>query len=73
MKQNQLGISGEPSKGIIYEYSNEEISLEYDPNTQFITIWGDGIKYDQMDCSFFLDWDSVLKELYSEYGINLLD
>lgn len=73
MKQNQLGISGEPSKGIIYENSNEEISLIYDPNTQFITFWGDGIKYDQMDCSFFSDWDSVLKELYSEYGINLLD
>ena len=34
---------------------------------RFITFWGDGIKYDQMDCSFFLDWDSVLKELYSAY------
>ena len=57
----------------VYEDSNEKISLKYDPNTQFITFWGDGIKYDQMDCSFFSDWDSVLKELYSEYGINLLD
>ena len=37
MKQNQLGISGEPSKRIIYQDSNEEISLIYDPNTQFIT------------------------------------
>ena len=73
MIQNQLGISGEPSKGIIYEDSDEGITLKYDPNTQFITFWEDGIKYDQMDCSFFSDWDSVLKELYSEYGINLLN
>ena len=73
MIQNQLGISGEPSKGIIYEDSNEEISLIYGPNSQFITFWGDGIKYDQMDCSFFSDWDSVEKELYAEYGISLLD
>ena len=72
MKQNQLGISGEPSKGIIYEDSDEEITLRYDPNTQFISFWEDGVKYDQMDCSFFFDWDSVTKELHAEYGINLL-
>ena len=47
MIQNQLGISGEPSKGIIYEDSDEGITLKYDPNTQFITFWKDGVKYDQ--------------------------
>lgn len=72
MIQNHWGISGEPSKGIVYEDSEEGITLKYDPNTQFITFWEDDTKYDQMDCSFFSDWDSVLKELYSEYGINLL-
>lgn len=73
MIQNQLGISGEPTKGIIYEDSDEGITLKYDPNTQFITFWDDEIKYDQMDCSFFSDWSSVVKELQSEYGINLFD
>lgn len=73
MIQNQLGISGEPTKGIIYEDSDDGITLKYDPNTQFITFWDDEIKYDQMDCSFFSDWSSVVKELQSEYGINLFD
>ena len=68
---NQLGISGEHTKGIIYEDSDEGITLKYDPNTQFITFWDDEIKYDQMDCSFFSNWSSVVKELQSEYGINL--
>jgi hypothetical protein len=58
-------------KGIIYEDSDEGITLKYDPNTQFITFWDDEIKYDQMDCSFFSNWSSVVKELQSEYGINL--
>jgi len=71
MIQNQMGISGEPTKGIIYEDSDDGITLKYDPNTQFITFWDDEIKYDQMDCSFFSDWSSVVKELQSEYGINL--
>ena len=70
---NQLGISGEHTKGIIYEDSDEGITLKYDPNTQFITFWDDEIKYDQMDCSFFADWSSVVKELQSEYGINLFN
>lgn len=70
---NQLGISGEHTKGIIYEDSDEGITLKYDPNTQFITFWNDEIKYDQMDCSFFADWSSVVKELQLEYGINLFD
>ena len=73
MIQNQFGISDEPSKGIIYEDSEEGITLKYDPNTQFITFWEDDTKYDLMDCSFFSDWDSVLKELHSGYGINLSD
>lgn len=68
---NQLGISGEHTKGIIYEDSDEGITLKYYPNTQFITFWDDEIKYDQMDCSFFSNWSSVVKELQSEYGINL--
>lgn len=68
---NQLGISGEHTKGIIYEDSDEGITLKYDPNTQFITFWDDEIKYDQMDCSFFSNCSSVVKELQSEYGINL--
>ena len=38
MIQNQLGISGEPTEGIIYEDSEEGITLRYDPNTQFIII-----------------------------------
>lgn len=70
---NQLGISGEHTKGIIYEDSDEGIILKYDPNTQFITFWDDEIKYDQMDCSFFSNWSSVVKELQFEYGINLFD
>ena len=73
MIQNQLGISGEPTEGIIYEDSEEGITLRYDPNTQFITFWEEDVKYDQMDCSFFSDWDLVEKELYAEYGISLLD
>lgn len=73
MKQNCLGIPGEPTKGIIYKDSEEEITLKYDPNTQFITFWEDHIKYGQMDCSFFPDWSSVAKELQSEYGINIFD
>ena len=68
---NQLGISGEHTKGIIYKDSDEGITLKYDPNTQFITFWDDEIKYDQMYCSFFSNWSSVVKELQSEYGINL--
>ena len=47
MIQNQLGISGEPTKGIIYEDSEEGITLKYDPNTQFITFWDDEIKYNR--------------------------
>ena len=70
---NQLGISGEHTKGIIYEDSDEGITLKYDPNTQFTTFWDDEIKYDQMDCSFFSNCSSVVKELQSEYGINLFD
>ena len=73
MIQNQLGISGEPTKGIIYEDSDEGIALKYDPNTQFVTFWEGNIKYDQLDCSFFSDWSSVVKELQSEYGIDLFD
>lgn len=73
MIQNQLGISSEPTKGIIYEDSDEEITLKYDPNTQFVTFWGGDIKYDQLDCSFFSDWSSVVEELQSEYGIDLFD
>lgn len=73
MIQNQLGIPGEPTKGIFYEDSDEGITLRYDPNTQFITFWEDDVKYDQMDCSFFSDWDSVTKELYVEYGVNILN
>ena len=73
MIQNQLGISGEPTKGIIYEDSDEGITLKYDPNTQFVTFWEGDIKYDQLDCSFFSDWSSVVKELQSEYGIYLFD
>ena len=73
MIQNQLGISGEPTKGIIYEDSDEGITLKYDPNTQFVTFWEGNIKYDQLDCSFFSDWSSVVKELQSEYGIDLFD
>ena len=34
---NQLGISGEHTKGIIYEDSDEGITLKYAPNTQFIS------------------------------------
>lgn len=45
---NQLEIYGEHTKGIIYEDSDEGITLKYDPNTQFITFWDDEIKYDQM-------------------------
>lgn len=73
MIQNQLGISGEPTKGIIYEDSDEGITLKYDPNTQFVTFWEGDIKYDQLDCSFFSDWSSVVEELQSEYGIDLLN
>jgi hypothetical protein len=73
MIQNQLGISSEPTKGIIYEDSDEEITLKYDPNTQFVTFWEGDIKYDQLDCSFFSDWSSVVEELQSEYGIDLFD
>lgn len=73
MIQNQLGISGEPTKGIIYEDSDEGITLKYDPNTQFVTFWEGDIKYDQLDCSFFSDWSSVVEELQSEYGIYLFD
>ena len=43
MIQNQMGISGEPTKGIIYEDSDDGITLKYDPNTQFITFWDDEI------------------------------
>ena len=68
-----LGIKGEPPKGKIFEDSEEDIALIYNPNTQFITFWEDGVKYDQMDCSFFSDWDSIARELYSEYGINIFD
>ena len=71
MKQNCLGIPGEPSKGIIFEDSDEHIILKYDPNTQFVTFWEDDIKYDQLDCSFFSGWSSVEEELQSEYGIDL--
>lgn len=73
MIQNQLGISSEPTKGIIYEDSDEEITLKYDPNTQFVTFWEGDIKYDQLDCSFFSEWSSVVEELQSEYGIDLFD
>ena len=72
MARNILGIKGEPHKGIIFKDSEEGVVLIYDPNTQFITFRDDeNIKYDQMDCSFFSDWDSVTKELDSEYGIVL--
>ena len=73
MIQNQLGISSEPTKGIIYEDSDEGITLKYNPNTQFVTFWEGDIKYDQLDCSFFSDWSSVVKELQSEYSIYLFD
>lgn len=73
MIQNQLGISAEPTKGIIYEDSDEGITLKYDPNTQFVTFWEGDIKYDQLDCLFFSDWSSVVEELQSEYGIDLFD
>lgn len=72
MDRNILGIKGEPPQGIIFKDSEEGVVLIYDPNTQFITFRDDeNIKYDQMDCSFFSDWDSVTKELDSEYGIVL--
>lgn len=72
MERNSLGIKGEPPKGTIFKDSQEGIILIYDPNTQFLTFLDDeNIKYDQMDCSFFSDWDSVTKELESEYGIVL--
>jgi hypothetical protein len=71
MTNNKNGIFGEPKKGIIYEDSDEGITLKYDPNTQYITFWNDGVKYEQMDCSFFSDWSSVVKELQTEYGIKL--
>ena len=71
MTNKTNGIYGEPTKGIIYEDSDEGITLKYDPNTQYITFWNDGVKYEQMDCSFFSDWSSVVKELQTEYGIKL--
>lgn len=70
-ERNTLGIKGEPPKGIIFEDSEEGITLIYDPNTQFITFWEGDIKYDQLDCSFISDWSSVVKELHSEFGIDL--
>lgn len=70
---NQFEISGEHSKGIIYEDSDEGITLKYAPNTQFITFWDDEIKYNQMDCSFFSDWSSVVEELQSEYSVDLFN
>ena len=71
MTNNKIGIYGEPTKVIIYEDSDEGITLKYDPNTQYITFWNDGVKYEQMNCSSFSHWHTVLKVLQSEYGIKL--
>lgn len=69
---NTLGIKGEPPKGVIYEDLEEGVTLVYDPNWQSITFLGDdGYKYDHMDCSQFSDWDEVLQELRTEYGIDI--
>ena len=67
-----FGIQGEPSKGIIFQDQEEGIKLTYDPNWQIIRFWDDeDVLYDQLDCTFFKDWESVCRELKTEYGIVL--
>ena len=67
-----FGIKGEPAKGIIFRDREEGIKLTYDPNWQVISFWDDeDVLYDQLDCANFKDWNSVRRELETEYGMFL--
>lgn len=74
MKKSNVifGIKGEPAKGTIFQDREEGIKLTYEPNWQVISFWDDeDVLYDHLDCANFTDWNSVRRELKSEYGIDL--